>query len=67
MYCRLRKNAWERLKLISGGFLTEKLKLMPDIKNFIADEHINAIEERLLIVYATIEYCRNKSKYKLFL
>lgn len=47
----------ERLKLISGGFVTAKLQLMPDIESIVTQEHLKAIEERLLLIYATIEYC----------
>lgn len=42
---------------------------MPDVNNFVMDEHFQAIEERLLIIYATVEYCKNKNnnKVKIFL
>lgn len=35
---------------------------MPDVNNLITNEHLNAIERRLLIVFATVEYCRTRNK-----
>lgn len=33
--------------------------LMPNIKYIITDNHINAIDARLLLIYAVVEYCKN--------
>lgn len=55
---RLRRSTGERLQQVSGGYLTEKLQLMPDIKNIVTEQHLKAIEDRLLLIYATIEYCK---------
>lgn len=55
---RLRRSTWERLQKLSGGYLTEKMQKMPDIENIVTQEHLEAIEQRLLLVYATIEYCK---------
>lgn len=41
--------------------MSEKLQLMPDIDSIVTQEHLKAIEERLLYVYATIEYCKTRS------
>lgn len=31
---------------------------MPDILKFLTDENLEALEKRLFLVFATIEYCR---------
>lgn len=59
-FFRLRRSTWERLQQISGGFLTEKLQLMPNIEEIVTQEHLKAMEERLLLVYATMEYCKSR-------
>ncbi|KRT82834.1 hypothetical protein AMK59_3357, partial [Oryctes borbonicus] len=38
--CQIRKFTWNRLLQLSGGVLKEKLKLMPDIRNFVTDDHL---------------------------
>ncbi|GJQ66529.1 hypothetical protein Trydic_g4515 [Trypoxylus dichotomus] len=63
-YCKIRKDTWNRLLHLSGGALKEKLKLMPDIRNFVTDDHLDALERRLLIVYAAIEFCMSVNKEK---
>ncbi|XP_050500165.1 glycosaminoglycan xylosylkinase homolog [Diabrotica virgifera virgifera] len=59
--CIMRKSTMKNLMNLTGGRLTEKLQKMPNIKNLITTDHLQAMEDRLLIIFATIEYCK---KYK---
>ncbi|KAJ8958640.1 hypothetical protein NQ318_016365, partial [Aromia moschata] len=60
--CILRRQTWQLLRSLTGGKLRERLESMPDIGNIITEDHINAIEERLLIIFATVEYCTHKQE-----
>ncbi|KAJ8935401.1 hypothetical protein NQ314_012820 [Rhamnusium bicolor] len=57
--CILRRETWKALLGLTGGELRKKLESMPDINNFITEDHLKAIEARLLIIFATIEYCKH--------
>lgn len=58
--CIIRMSTWNRLKLFSGGSLAETLE---DLTKYdllypvLTDEHFEAIERRLLLVYSTVEIC----------
>lgn len=58
--CIVREKMWKSLLSLAGGNLAKLLKLMPDIENFLTQDHIKAMEERLLLIFATVEYCKNK-------
>ncbi|XP_011496158.1 PREDICTED: glycosaminoglycan xylosylkinase [Ceratosolen solmsi marchali] len=67
--CIVRKTTWDRLQLLSGGSLSYALKellahesSMADVLPIITDKHLNAIDRRLLTVYAIVEYCLNKTQ-----
>lgn len=60
--CTLRSSTWKRLLDLSGGTLKESLQIMPQIYKIVTENHIEAINERLLFVYAAVEYCRNRNK-----
>ncbi|XP_056634983.1 glycosaminoglycan xylosylkinase homolog [Diorhabda sublineata] len=59
--CILRKSTLKTLLSLTGGRLTKKLKKMPGINNLITSEHLKAMEDRLLLIFATIEYCKDKN------
>lgn len=61
--CTLRKSTLKTLLSLTGGRLTKKLKEMPNIDHLITSEHLKAMEERLFIIFATIEYCKDKYLY----
>ncbi|KAK9736517.1 Golgi casein kinase, C-terminal, Fam20 [Popillia japonica] len=63
--CQIRKSTWSKLLQLSGGVLKEKLKLMPNIGNFVTDAHLDALERRLLFIYATVEFCMSTNKEKI--
>ncbi|XP_066249335.1 glycosaminoglycan xylosylkinase homolog [Euwallacea similis] len=56
--CMMRRKSWLSLQYLAGGTLSKYLKLMPDIQNVLTDAHLKALEERLRLVLATVEYCR---------
>ncbi|CAH1163612.1 unnamed protein product [Phaedon cochleariae] len=58
--CMLRKYTWKSLLELTGGKIKQNLELMPDIQTLTTQEHLTAIEERLLLVFATFEFCRHK-------
>ncbi|XP_058444790.1 glycosaminoglycan xylosylkinase homolog [Malaya genurostris] len=67
--CMIRKTTWERLQIFSGGALTETLKELNEIDllyPLLTKEHYSAIERRLLLVYTTVELCREKYGNKIF-
>lgn len=49
---------------LRGGRLKEFLESIPDIKTAVTKAHLAAIEKRLLIVFATIEYCKSVTRNK---
>ncbi|XP_018577764.1 glycosaminoglycan xylosylkinase homolog [Anoplophora glabripennis] len=65
--CMLRRETWKILLGLTGGILREKLESMPDIHNLITEDHLIAIEKRLLIVFSTIEYCKHQKQIEHYL
>ncbi|KAG5326230.1 XYLK xylosylkinase, partial [Pseudoatta argentina] len=68
--CMIHKTTWDRLRLFSGGSLGIALgrllaheAVMSDVSPLIAKAHLNAMDRRLLTVYAVIENCLKKKKY----
>ncbi|KAJ3646435.1 hypothetical protein Zmor_024023 [Zophobas morio] len=57
--CVLRSTTLKKLLNLAGGNLRKKLESIPNITNLLTAAHMTAMEERLLIVFATIEYCKN--------
>jgi len=61
--CLLRKSTWDRLKIISGGALTD---ILDELTKFdllyplLTDDHLKAMEKRLLKIFAAIELCMEK-------
>ncbi|XP_077285678.1 glycosaminoglycan xylosylkinase homolog [Arctopsyche grandis] len=58
--CILRLSTWKRLKLLSGGYLTTTLSelLSEELGGPVLTElHLQAMERRLLTIYATVEAC----------
>lgn len=51
---------------LAGGKLEENLKAIPGISDIVTEEHIRAIDDRLLIIFATVEYCRKRNKINIF-
>ncbi|XP_065168678.1 glycosaminoglycan xylosylkinase homolog [Atheta coriaria] len=62
--CSYRPDLINRLKELSGGALTENLKKILELRQLITEEHFNALENRLLLIFATLEYCKYKTKIK---
>ncbi|KAL3289182.1 hypothetical protein HHI36_003618 [Cryptolaemus montrouzieri] len=60
--CMLRKKTWKKLLTLSGQKLSSYLKQMPDINNFLAKDHLEAIDNRLSLIYAAVEYCKTENK-----
>lgn len=60
--CIINSSTWRRLELISGGSLTESIKLLASIvgEKIATEEHYQAVERRLLKVYAVMQYCFSK-------
>lgn len=60
--CMLRADTWTRLQALAGGMLSEKIRKMPDLEEIIWTQHFAAMDQRLLIIFATVEFCKNKNK-----
>lgn len=68
-HSRIRRTTWERLQTFSGGALTETLEALSEIDllhPLLTKEHYTAIERRLLLIYTTVELCREKYGGKIF-
>lgn len=62
-------STWQRLEIISGGNLSETIKLLSNLlgSKLATEEHFKAVERRLLKIYATVQYCIGKhGGYKVF-
>nr|XP_023011969.1 glycosaminoglycan xylosylkinase homolog [Leptinotarsa decemlineata] len=57
--CILRRETWKTLLKLTGGTIREHLEMIPGVKAMVTEDHLRAIEQRLLIVFATTEYCRH--------
>lgn len=67
---RIHKTTWDRLRLLSGGALSLSLgrilaheATMADVLPLITEDHLNAMDRRLLTIYAVVEYCIKEKKY----
>ncbi|XP_041975470.1 glycosaminoglycan xylosylkinase homolog [Aricia agestis] len=60
--CMLASSTWQSLEMVSGGSLTETIKLLAALHGhqLAREEHFKAVERRLMKVYATIQYCIGK-------
>lgn len=60
--CIINLQTWQNLQLLSGGSLTETIKILSSFQGekLATEEHFEAIERRLLKVYATVQYCIEK-------
>lgn len=58
LFFSLKRETWKTLLSLTGGNLGEKIRLMPDINNFLTKDHLDALEKRLSLVFATIEFCK---------
>ncbi|KAI8438718.1 hypothetical protein MSG28_011131 [Choristoneura fumiferana] len=61
-FCKLKLSTWRHLELLSGGSLTETIKLLSAFQGvkLATEEHFRAVERRLLKLYATVQYCIGK-------
>ncbi|CAH2005600.1 unnamed protein product [Acanthoscelides obtectus] len=57
--CILRRDTWKTLLSLTGGKLKEMLRMMPDIESIITPDHLEALDQRLLLIFAAVEYCRH--------
>lgn len=63
IYFRIRRSTWEKLLIYSGGNLSEILHLLSKndpVYPLLNDKHLEAIDRRLLFIYATVENCKEK-------
>ncbi|KAJ8736193.1 hypothetical protein PYW08_006849 [Mythimna loreyi] len=60
--CILSSKTWQTLELVSGGSLTETIKILASFQGELltTEDHYRAVERRLLKVYATVKYCIGK-------
>ncbi|CAH2102305.1 unnamed protein product [Euphydryas editha] len=60
--CMISPFTWQRLEMVSGGSLTNTIKILAALhnQNLATEEHFKAVERRLLKVYATVQYCIGK-------
>ncbi|XP_050666699.1 glycosaminoglycan xylosylkinase homolog isoform X2 [Leptidea sinapis] len=60
--CMLSKSTWGHLEMLSGGSLTETIKLLSGFQGYkiATDNHYRAVERRLMKIYATVQYCIGK-------
>ncbi|XP_063983492.1 glycosaminoglycan xylosylkinase [Diachasmimorpha longicaudata] len=68
--CMIHKTTWDRLQLLGGGALSVSLgrllaheSMMAGIQSLITEDHLSAMDRRLLTVYAVVEYCLKIKKY----
>ncbi|XP_045495390.1 glycosaminoglycan xylosylkinase homolog [Colias croceus] len=57
--CIMASSTWQHLEIISGGSLTETVKILSSFQGhkLATEEHFRAVERRLLKIYATVQYC----------
>ncbi|XP_045448910.1 glycosaminoglycan xylosylkinase homolog [Melitaea cinxia] len=60
--CMISASTWQKLEMVSGGSLTKMIKLLAALhgQRLATEEHFQAVERRLLKVYATVQYCIGK-------
>ncbi|KAF7998008.1 hypothetical protein HCN44_009406 [Aphidius gifuensis] len=68
--CMIHKTTWDRLQLFGGGALSESLgkllvheSTMADVLPLITDDHLSAMDRRLLTVFAVVEACLKNNNY----
>ncbi|KAH0945353.1 hypothetical protein HN011_005383 [Eciton burchellii] len=68
--CIIHKTTWDRLRLFSGGALSTALNRLlaheaeiSDVAPLITEEHLNAMDRRLLTIYGVVENCLKQKKY----
>jgi len=68
--CMIHKTTWDRLRLMSGGALSLSLgrilsheAMMADVLPLATEDHLSAMDRRLLTIYAVVEYCLKQKKY----
>lgn len=61
-FYRISASTWQKLEMVSGGSLTKMIKLLAALhgQRLATEEHFQAVERRLLKVYATVQYCIGK-------
>ncbi|XP_019771994.2 glycosaminoglycan xylosylkinase homolog [Dendroctonus ponderosae] len=64
--CLIRKKMWQALLSLAGGALSKYMKLMPDIQNVLTEPHLRAMEQRLRLVFATVEFCKGRHDMRIF-
>ena len=70
LFIRIHKTTWDRLRLMSGGALSLSLgrilaheATMADVLPLATEDHLSAMDRRLLTIYAVVEYCLKQKKY----
>ncbi|XP_013134917.1 PREDICTED: glycosaminoglycan xylosylkinase [Papilio polytes] len=60
--CMLSSKTWQNLELLSGGSLSETIKLLAGYQGskLATEEHFKAVDRRLMKVYAAVQYCTAK-------
>ncbi|XP_050099471.1 glycosaminoglycan xylosylkinase homolog isoform X2 [Anopheles aquasalis] len=67
--CMIRDTTWKRLKLFSGGALTDLLReidRLDALQPLLTEAHYLALERRLLYVFSTVQLCTQKHGNKMF-
>ena len=66
----MRRRTWKQLQLLSGGFLSYALKKLMEyesslahVQPLITDEHLSAIDRRLLKIYAVAHFCLKRKNF----
>ncbi|XP_053615417.1 glycosaminoglycan xylosylkinase homolog isoform X2 [Plodia interpunctella] len=61
-FCVMTYSTWRHLEMLSGGILTETIKILSSFQGFklATEDHYKAVERRLLKIYATVQYCIGK-------
>ncbi|XP_072941393.1 glycosaminoglycan xylosylkinase homolog [Epargyreus clarus] len=60
--CIVSSSTWQNLELLSGGSLSETIKLLSAFQGskLATEDHYKAVERRLMKIYATVQYCIGK-------
>ncbi|CAH2050643.1 unnamed protein product, partial [Iphiclides podalirius] len=60
--CILSSSTWKNLEMVSGGSLSETIKLLSEYQGhkLASEEHFKAVDRRLMKIYATVQYCIGK-------
>ncbi|XP_060526532.1 glycosaminoglycan xylosylkinase homolog [Cylas formicarius] len=60
--CMIRQQTWKSLLRLTGGKIEEYIRTVPDIESSVAVSHWRAMDQRLLLIFATVEYCKQIKK-----